>query len=161
MQDQTLIILFVCGLVSCLLLSSSLQGNLQSTITPLLVAAQDVIDSSFCSPLDEDYLHMKQTFCDGMIVSVSAMAMASFFVGVFLGLLNFSGWFLVHRLQHGSEAVESFGVAIVTGSAAAGSAGVLLSDSGAANPYVGGAMVSNDRHLGVGSDMELAASPSY
>lgn len=65
---------------------------LQGTITPLLDSAQAVIDSSFCSPLDDDYLQLKQTFCERMIVSIGGLAMASFFAAMFLGLLNFSGW---------------------------------------------------------------------
>lgn len=85
-------------------------GELNTTVTPLLDAAQAVVAIAYCSPLDEDYLRMKQTYCDKMIVSVSALAMASFFVGVFMFLLNVALWFLVYRLQHGAETVANSGL---------------------------------------------------
>ena len=85
-------------------------GELNTTVTPLLDAAQAVVAIAYCSPLDEDYLKMKQTYCDKMIVSVSALAMASFFVGVFMFLLNAALWFLVYRLQHGAETVANSGL---------------------------------------------------
>lgn len=80
-------------------------GELNTTVVPLLDAAQAVVDIAYCTPLDTDYLTMKQTYCDKMIVSVSALAMASFFVGLFMFLLNVALWFLIHRLQHGAETV--------------------------------------------------------
>jgi hypothetical protein len=77
--------------------------GLQLSITPLLNATQGVLDIAYCTPLDDDYRHMKKTFCDDIIVSVSGMAMASFFIGLFMSIMLVCLWFLVHRLEHGVE----------------------------------------------------------
>ncbi len=48
-------------------------------------------------------LSMKSTLCTRLIESVDALAMASFFVGLFMTVLNIASWCLIHRLEHGAE----------------------------------------------------------
>lgn len=81
--------------------------GLSGALQPIVDAALGVKAQTFCNPLDQDYGDMKSLFCSEMIVSISGLAMASFFVGIFIFGVNVSGWFLIYRLAHGPGSVAS------------------------------------------------------